>query len=318
MVDYKFSENGYWIEPDGTIHAMTEWQAHASWIATHLHGDEFIGHMKRADYEAEDRGWARITFANNNCGFDVSFDREAVTKEAVRSVRRILKDHQPDKNIVVISEKFDLMRDADRALAQYPCKSQVKNVVEPKRVETPKPVTSQPVQAVPRRPVYKEAWNSPERQEELRRQFIERMTETTYVRYFKFRPLHMHMERIQNGGDWERHELMGVPNFGYHPPHRYGDKLYFAAGGLSDDVTPHYVEFREDGYWYAYINSRSHDRYNSYGEMYVAMLRLVSGMARDARSISEHGYMEVETSTRKFRMDYPDRKGTPIPQWAQR
>lgn len=318
MPTYQFSENGYWIEPNGTIHAMTEWQAHVLWINVHLYGDDTIGYMKHAEEEAVNTGWARITFANNNRGFDVSFDREAVTKEAVRSVRCILKDHQPDTNIVIISEKFDLMRDADRALAQYPCKFQVPNVVEPKRIETPKPVMNQPMQVAPRRQTSKEARNSPERQEELQHQFIERMTERNCIRYFKFRPLHMHMKRIMNGGDWERHELMGVPNFGYHPPHRYGDKLYFAASGLSDDETPHYVEFRDDGYWYTYIHNRWNTRFTSFGEMYVTMISLVSAMARDARSISEHGFMEVETSTRKFRMEYPNKKSKPIPEWACR
>lgn len=316
MSDYQHSSNGYWIDPTGVIHDMVGWQVHAEWIASHLNFNTIFG-QHDAPIQAINDGWVRVTFAGNGGGFDTSFDSEKVSKAAIRAVRKILKDHNPENNICINNSKFDLMRDADRELSRYPMVHVAKVAVPPNEtVVSEQVVKDKPV--ITRQEEARKSYNSNERQLELSQQFVERTSENARSRYFIHRPMAMHHVRLMNGGDWERHELMGVPNYGYHHPHHYGDRVYFAAGGITDEVTPHYVDFRTDGRWYAHVHNRSHDRYNSYGEMYVAMLRLITGLAKDIRSISEFGFMEIEYNGRVIRTEMPERKGTPVPSWALR
>ena len=99
--DYTPTENGYWIEPGGTVHGLSEWQKHAKWMFLHRGGDPdktlmdiegYAGPHTKMAYDAEEEGWLKVTFAVSGAGVAFSFTPDKVGKGAIRSAAMILKD----------------------------------------------------------------------------------------------------------------------------------------------------------------------------------------------------------------------------------
>jgi len=122
--EFKYSTNGYWIEPDGTIHAMTEYQIHKQWLYD-LHGEEWDIERFKIETEASERGWISITFGMLNTGFAIDFHENNVTKKGIRSVQKILKEHSPDDAVHIndclgFKDGFSPWQIARTELNKYP------------------------------------------------------------------------------------------------------------------------------------------------------------------------------------------------------
>lgn len=99
-VDYEITGNGYWVEPNGKIHSLPEYQSHTRHIGRlfgvdpdNLAMDDLLeGALRKIEDKARDDGWISITFGLNAYGVALSFAPDKVGKGAIRSAVTILKD----------------------------------------------------------------------------------------------------------------------------------------------------------------------------------------------------------------------------------
>ncbi len=141
-MDFKYSTNGYWVAPDGAIHAMPEYQIHKVWMFER-HGDEWVVERHHVELEAQRKGWVEITFGMMCTGFAIEFHENKVTKAAISSTREILKEHDPDEPVHIndclgFKDGYFPWRKAYTTLAKYP---------EPIK---PKPKLKKPVRGLSR------------------------------------------------------------------------------------------------------------------------------------------------------------------------
>ena len=122
--NFEYSPFGSWVEPDGTIHAMTKYQVHKQWMFD-LHGSDWGEEKYNIETEAERRGWVLITLGMLATDFAIDFHENKVTKKAIDATRQILKGHDPDDPVHIndclgMKDGYFPWKKAYGALAKYP------------------------------------------------------------------------------------------------------------------------------------------------------------------------------------------------------
>jgi hypothetical protein len=84
-----YSVYGYWFAPDGTVHAMSDWQMHDRWIRGVSEGGPGIsgGHE-----EAWAQGWVSMTMMDEKSpGANIAYGAGAPCKKALKAAARVVK-----------------------------------------------------------------------------------------------------------------------------------------------------------------------------------------------------------------------------------